>query len=52
MTGIGRAIIGAVTMKMINNTSMTSTSGVTLMSARGPEEVEPAALNAMVDSPF
>ena len=28
--------IGAVTMKMISNTSMTSTSGVTLISARAP----------------
>src|SRR5690606_8578859 len=37
-----------VTMKMISNTSMTSISGVTLISASGP--VLPAALNAMVRS--
>jgi len=34
---IGRgAMIGAVTMKMISSTSITSTRGVTLMSAMGP----------------
>ncbi|WP_240790768.1 hypothetical protein [Stenotrophomonas sp. TEPEL] len=45
---IGRDNIGAVTMKMINNTSITSTSGVTLMSASGP--LLPALLNAMCRS--
>jgi hypothetical protein len=29
-------IIGALTMKMISNTSMTSTNGVTLISLTGP----------------
>ncbi len=42
------ATIGAVTMKMINSTSITSTSGVTLMSASGP--LLPALLNAMCRS--
>ncbi|MNV20134.1 hypothetical protein D3C71_1110220 [compost metagenome] len=40
------ATIGAVTMKMINSTNITSTSGVTLMSANGRPEL-PAALNAI-----
>ncbi len=35
LTLIPAASIGAVTMKMINSTSITSTSGVTLMSASG-----------------
>jgi hypothetical protein len=49
--GCGRSIlilcdsIGTVIMKMINNTSITSTSGVTLMSAIGP--LPPPVLNAM-----
>jgi len=47
-TGIGQDTSGAVTMKMISSTSITSTSGVTLISAIGPEL--PAALNAMLRS--
>ncbi|MCY1451433.1 hypothetical protein D9M71_683000 [compost metagenome] len=46
LTGMGKDTIGAVTMKMINNTSITSTNGVTLISASGPDVA--AARNAML----
>ena len=39
-------ISGAVIMKMISSTSITSTSGVTLISAIGPP-LSPPALNAI-----
>ena len=41
-TSMPRVIIGAVTMKMMSSTRMTSTSGVTLMSERaGPKRPPP-----------
>src|SRR5262245_41174447 len=44
-TSMPVVIIGALTMKMINSTSITSTSGVTLISLRGP--LPPPPLNAI-----
>ena len=51
-TGTPLASIGAVTMKMISSTSMTSTNGVTLISAIGvPVELPDSRANALDQEP-